>query len=394
MHKIHHFRFLTLLVFLFVVACDKASTDLEPKLINAELVKTYLKADFKNEIEINFGSVAKQASALVQYDLKQYRVVYNTTDPQGNEVRASGVLVVPVAPVGQISLASFQHGTLFNEADAPSYFGNSSEVFLGSFFASTGMAVVIPDYLGYGESKNIAHPYEHRAGLAIPNVDFLKAAKEFMDSNALEWTGRTLLAGYSEGGYATMATHKYLEDELSKEFPVTVSVCGAGAYNKTLSFDKIINEPSSGNVGHNRSYIWVLLTYIENYKLSLKISDVFKQPYADKITANRENVTIEVSLHETIRDDFKADLKAGKYPQMKEALADNDVHNWRPKAIVRLYHGDADEYVPYYNSTSAIEAMLRQGTTDIELRTVKGGTHGSSISDFIFGVLELFLTYK
>ena len=44
-----------------------------------------------------------------------------------------------------------------------------------AIFASSAMIVSMPDYLGYGVSSNLPHPYEHGKSLATASYDMLKA---------------------------------------------------------------------------------------------------------------------------------------------------------------------------------------------------------------------------
>src|SRR5690606_9740105 len=153
--------------------------------------------------------------------------------------------------------------------------------------------------------------------------------------------------------------------------------------NKTGSFDLLINNESSGDVGHNRSYIWVLLTYIRANNLNLPVSYFFKEPYASEIEAKGHLAEINVSLNKTLTAEFIEAYNSGSMNSIKEAIKKNDVHNWKPTSELRMYHGNADEYVPYLNSTTALEAMKSQGAEDVTLVTITNGTHGSTLAPYI-----------
>lgn len=389
-------RILSLIAFLFLISSckDTAPDPLASRLSSSELVNTYTRDEFKTFLESSAGGSAAQVSLFVQYGIEQYKLTYKTIDIDGTEITASGVVVLPAGISTPLAMASLQHGTLFNESDAPSYLKANSEATIGSFFASTGMAIAIPDYIGYGASKDRLHPYEHREGLAIPVVDFIKATKEFLDQKNIEWNKKLLLAGYSEGGYATMAAYQYLEQNLKSTFPVTVCIPGAGAYNKSESFRRLINETGSTNSGNNRSYIWVLQTYLRANNINQPWSYFFKEPYASQIEEKGYLAEINVSLNETLQPDFVDAFNKGELPELEAAISENDVFDWKPSSKLRMYHGDADDYVPYFNSQTTLEAMKANGAPDVELITVKGGTHGSTISTYFTGVLELFISNK
>ena len=60
------------------------------------------------------------------YGYKAYKIPYTTTDEKGNEVKASGLFVIPpalhaqVLPLGGLSMVSDDHGTIFANREAPS----------------------------------------------------------------------------------------------------------------------------------------------------------------------------------------------------------------------------------------------------------------------------------
>ena len=61
---------------------------------------------------------------VLQYDMELYKVVYKTTY-QGEEIEASGVVVLPKTE-DEVSMLSFQHGTILADSEAPSTQSSSS----------------------------------------------------------------------------------------------------------------------------------------------------------------------------------------------------------------------------------------------------------------------------
>ena len=101
--------------------------------------------------------------SLARYSVKVYRLTYTTRNTDGQSVTASGALLVPVAPAA-VPVISYQHGTLQPDEEnrAPSYYSQGSEIWSAvSVLAATGYVVSAPDYIGYGASKSLPHPYEH-----------------------------------------------------------------------------------------------------------------------------------------------------------------------------------------------------------------------------------------
>jgi pimeloyl-ACP methyl ester carboxylesterase len=364
---------------------DTETTTPENKyLVSGTLVGEYTRDEFVKAL----GQFGTDFGLFIRSGIKQYKIIYKTKNTDGTEITASGAFIVPTLSES-LPLASIQHGTIQNDNEAPSYFNVNSEVSIGGFLASTGYLVAMPDYIGYNESKQIPHTYEHREGLATASLDMIRAAREFIKTNNLNWNNNLYLTGYSEGGFATMALLKKMEEEVRTEFNIKAATCGAGAYNKTESFRRLVSEPSSGIASNNRLYLWVLLTYDRLYNLNRPASAYFKEPYAAAVQANRQNANINVSLHLAVSDAFKTGILNKTDTPLINAIKDNDVFDWKPATPLRLYHGDADDLVPYFNSQTTVEAMKARGA-NVPLVTVAKGDHATTVESYLLGTFEFF----
>ena len=327
----------------------------------------------------------------IRYGVKVYRLDYNTTNTDGTKIKASGAVLIPSDVPTALPMLSLQHGTIQSDSDAPSYFGSGSEVYtFGSVLASQGYIIAAPDYIGYGASRDVPHSYEHRSSLATASLDMLRATREFLSEGNVNWDKRLYIAGYSEGGYATMALQKKIEEETNGEFNLMASSCGAGAYDKSAFMRQVVNERSSGSAYINRLYIWVLLTYNRIYGLNRPMSYYFREPYATQVTAKGKDADIGVSLNTTFTDSFKKAVLDGKDVEFLKAVQDNDIHDWKPRTPTRLFHGDADDTVLYLNSLNAYNAMQKRGASNVELVTLRGANHASGILGFITGTYSFF----
>ena len=377
-------------------SCSKTTTNVDPQptvLVSSTLVKELTKEQLVTLLTPTLGS---QASLFVRTGVKQYKVVYKTKNTDGTEIQASGALIVPTGTVfpDPLPLVSYQHGTIFDDKQAPSYYTQDGEGTIASLLASLGYIVAAPDYIGYGASNNLPHTYEQREGLATASLDMLRASKETITKEKANWNKNVFIAGYSEGGYATMSLQKKMEEEFPNEFNLKASSCGAGAYNKTLSFKTFITTKSSGDPQHNASYIWVLLTYNNVYKLNRPMSAYFIEPYATQITKEQQNARISGNFASLLSDAVKKGINDGTDTALLNAVKDNDVFDWKPKTPTQLYHGTADSYVPYFNSQTAVDAMKKRGATNVELIPIQGGEHGSSVQTYLLGTLSFFSGIK
>ncbi|QJW92238.1 prolyl oligopeptidase family serine peptidase [Spirosoma taeanense] len=359
-------------------------------LVNSSLIGEYSTEQLRGR----FTGSSSLFQFFIRYGVKAYRLEYNTTNTDGKTIKASGALLVPNVPTAA-PLLSMQHGTIGSDSEAPSYFNSGSEAYtFGSVFASQGYIIAAPDYIGYGASKDLPHTYEQREGLATASLDMLRAAREFMSDKNINWDKRLFIAGYSEGGYATMALQKKIEEETSNEFNLVASSCGAGAYDKPAFMQEVVNETTSGIASINRLYIWVLLTYDRIYGLNRPMTYYFKEPYASQVAAQGRNASIGVSLNTAFTDTFKKSVNEGTDAGFLKAVQDNDIHDWKPRTPTRLYHGDADNTVFYLNSQNTYDAMQKRGATNVKLFRLAGRTHATGILDFITGTYDFFGTVQ
>lgn len=332
------------------------------------------------------------AATLVRYPIRVYKLTYTTRTPSGQPVTASGALLVPVTTQA-LPLLSYQHGTIRPDEEdrAPSYYKSSSEVYSAvSVLASTGYIVAAPDYIGYGASKAQPHPYEHAPSLASASLDMLRAAKEFCRKENAALSQKTFLLGYSEGGFATMALHKLMEEQAATEFTVTASAPGAGAYHKSAFASYILNATQPLNF--LSSYVWVLDTYNRVYGINRPYTYYFNQPWAGQLQANPFG-EVPTQASQLFTGTFRAGVLDKSDTQLLAAFRDNDIHDWKPRAPLALFHGTADDYVPYFNSQDAYNAMQARGATQVELRPIPGGTHFSSVATYTLLALAFISQY-
>ena len=79
--------------------------------------------------------------------------------------------------------------------------------------------------------------------------------------------------------------------------------------------------------------------------------------------------------------------------ELKKKFEKNSLLDWNPKAPIKLFHGTDDEEVNYNNSVLALENLKNNGA-DIDLITISGGTHSSSLFVSYSQALEWFNTLK
>jgi len=382
---------------LFFWACDnnEIEDDLENEFDFQYVVSyEFLDSLSTDEISGRFGA-NNPATGFINFDVTAHRITYMTPNFDGTEVEASGLILIPVVK-GSAKLTSFQHSTLAKDPNpaidqenrAPSYLPeNNAEIHLSAaLFASNGYMISAPDYIGYGSTGDMFHPYEHAQTTATTSYDMLVAAREYAEflEVAMRTEGDTEveelhLLGYSQGGNSTMALHKYIEENHNEEFKIIKSAMGAGAYHKTAVGDYIFNF--EGEVGFPLSlYLWVMDTYDRVY-LQRGISYYLKEPYASAVSDKGyfEIQDMSTNPQEIFTEEFIADVN-NPDSEFSAALADNNVHDWKAESPIKLFHSREDALVPYFNSVDAYESLTANGSTEVLLETYETSEFGADVA--------------
>ncbi|MBP6385596.1 MAG: phospholipase [Pseudarcicella sp.] len=389
------------MAFLEIVSCK--NNEISPEivatdkyLISANKLTTYTAKDAKTTIKQakSFLNIDINIDTLdLKYDSDVYKITYKTLDENKMPTVASGCLIVPRS-TDSLIMVSYQHRTIKENEAPPSSFTPFGDVNFAATFSTAGYIFSCPDYLGYGASEKLDHPYEHRESLAQAILDMTRASAEFLRKNNIKWKNKLMLTGYSEGGFATMSALKKIEENTNEnEFNVLGASCGSGAYNKTAFLDKLVLEKTYSNPTYNFNYMWLMSTYNRIYKLNRKGADFFKTPYAAKFDSTGYNADFKVILNDAFSDAFKNAIRNKTDAPFFTALADNDVFNWKPKTEIKLFHGDTDQLVLYLNSQTAYENIKAKGG-NITLTTLTGKDHSSGLQGFLKGTYAFFKSKK
>jgi acetyl esterase/lipase len=377
-------------VILFVACKENDVNPVKPTpefLITAESKLTRSFSELKTYL--SFANLNIDLSQL-QYDVELFRVTYKTKY-KGADITASGLVVLPKTSAA-VSMISFQHGTISAHSEAPSVLAlNDAELIVYSALASPGLICVVPDYIGFGESKNILHPYYVEDLTASSIIDLLKAAKELAEQKEINFNGNLFLAGYSEGGYATMAAHKAIETNGLDGFQLKASFPAAGGYDVKLMQEHFF---SLGTYGQPYYLAYVAMAYRTSYDWTAPLTDLFKEPYATKIpslfngelSGGQVNAQLTTTISDFISDDIKTKINTDiRYKYIVDALNENSLTDWAPKISMYMYHGDADTTVPYSNSVSTYNTLIATGSSSsiVSLTPLVGKDHGSGVVPFI-----------
>jgi len=268
-------------------------------------------------------------------------------------------------------------------------------------FASLGFIVVIPDYPGFGESKQVFHPYLERDNMVPSLVDFLKATREFVSQNHIvaSLNEDLYLMGYSLGGWSTLQLQREIELNGLEDYQLKASSCGAGPYNLNL-----LNELIVGRESYPMPYFLAFLmqAYHVHGKFSNPLNTIFADEYAAKIPGLFNGINtggeINAQLTTSITDLFDADFRAGyasnaTYQPIQQALSDNSVEAWNTTTPTRLFHGENDTFVRTELSTQMKQDFSDLGVSDdlVKMVVMPGEDHQSGILPFGIATINWFI---
>lgn len=306
-------------------------------------------------------------------DVAIEKMVYDTIGPKGGPNKASAGLMIPSGDncPGPYPVLVYHHGTTVYQAFTMSDPTNGEAGLQMAFFAAHGYVVVMPDYLGYGESTTY-HPYLNAENTAAVSIDALRAARATLAKNSVATNGKLFLAGYSQGGHAAMATQRTMERDYPSEFAITAAVDMSGPYALSASFLGALDTPVQGaSVFFTMGLVGMQKAYGDVYK---KPEDVFQAPYATGIETLIPGTLSTTELYGLgklplaltgegglLTAEFVAAYKASADFPARKNVAKSDLLNWKPVTPVQLCGGSRDPTVPFANSTAASAYFLTQG---------------------------------
>lgn len=382
----------------FIWSCGEEENEPAPKFnVLHEKTQLFERTLAENQRLVEFSGLTSLQEYL-EYDIRVFEITYKT-DYLGTEIIASGLVAFPITEE-PMPMLSFQHGTIVKHSDAPTE--DKVTYHYVASVASAGYIFLLPDFIGFGSSSQILHPYYHADLTAGAVTDMMLAVKELAEVEGFKFNGKAFLAGYSEGGFATMATHRAIETEGLDGVEVVASAPASGAYDV-----KGMQEFFFSNATYsNPFYIaYVALAYESTYGWNQPLSDFFNEPYAtnipDYFDGSISGDSIDKLLtHEIaalLNPDFYMNLDTDPtYSKMVAALEENSVTDWVPQSKVYMYHGSADKTVPYQNSLDTYHKMIQAGASpdNVKLFRLEGADHGTGFLSYLKHVVPLFEELK
>ncbi|MBN1927680.1 MAG: hypothetical protein JW798_17740 [Prolixibacteraceae bacterium] len=347
---------------------------------------------------------------IANYEIRIFKLVYKTTF-EGKSQQVSGLLAAPVAieKNDRFPIMSYQHKTITKKDACPTADPDGEIYKFISYLASTGMVVLIPDYIGFGESENFMHPYMCKEYMVNPVVDFIKASREFIfNQDPCEINDKLFLAGYSEGAVASLATLSAIETGSENlGFTVSATACGAGIYDLNYFREWMVNQPK-----YDQPYViaYILESYSMYHGLNIDYSEIFVEQVAAAIpgmfeidkSVEEHNSDIEgvlgtLHIGELYNDDFE-DIhlfnSEEKYSQLKLLMEQNSIEAWNLNSDVTFYYGEDDGWVPSNISLDMYRKFREAGATEkVKIDAIDDVDHNEALIPVIKKAIQRFRQY-
>lgn len=371
-----------------------------------QLVSATLKGTVtKQQISAFFGT-----NPFIRNGAKYYKVAYTSPDAKGNPDTLSGLLVVPDDLKFTYPKLIYQHGTSDCKKCIPSSYGvnGGEEGQLGLLFAGLGYVSILPDYVGMGEGRGF-QTYVHDATTVSATKDMLAACESWTTQNGVFTNDQLFITGYSQGGYASMSFHKYMENTNGP-----MSVTAAAHLSGPYSLSGVMRDLILGDVAYNYpAYVPnTILGFNEVYGIFNDLSEFFKPEYVAEIQkyysgslslTNLNAKLVQMLISNTgasvggrlIREDIIIDIKNNPNHKINQILKENDVYDWKPVTPTRILYCKADDQVPYLNSIVAKDTMTANGATNLVVTDVSpNSNHGACVTPALTSTVFFFLSFQ
>jgi alpha-beta hydrolase superfamily lysophospholipase len=340
--------------------------------------------------------LAGAATARVENDYYLYRVVYPSVDVAGEETRVSGLLAIPDRADIK-GVVSWQHGTNTYRPESISKPSLPEGLGLAALFASGGYVFIAQDYLGLGVST-APHPYYYWPNIVRTGTDFLEIAQIIVDGLSRA-SGENLraardlyLAGFSEGGGASVAVQRSLETDNPTALRLRATASISGAFN--LRGISIKHAFESDNTLH---FAFILAAFAVVYGHSLEA--IVQAPFDEKLLqwfdGEHGGAFLQEHLPKKLEDlltpQFAADFAAGiaEPAWFYAALDATATYDYSPRAPLRLYFGTADNIVIPREAEAAFEHMQTLGG-NVELVEVGPYDHENIVAHSVPSIRTWF----
>ena len=327
---------------------------------------------------------------------------YLSTDEQGKEIKLSARVLwgnIGGTDLDPDYIMLCPHYTITKNAECPTQsYPYETAVLCGDNL------LILPDYLGFGESKDHPQPYVNHNLCAQNCIDALEAGYKVFRENStahLEDGYKLFVAGLSQGGGNSLAIHKWLDThpDIADAWQFAYSYSCAGPYSPSLTFRKYYKQERLFHpcvlpitlkamfaaypdiLGKWTEDDFYNADYLTNHKAEMDQILADKNLTTDSINAKLFNWYPHDTECIYLSDIMSADAlnsESDMCQALLKCLDDNDLtKGWTPTHKILLFHGKDDEVVPFANAEAVVAAFPDK--TELMLNSFGGGHLGAGL---------------
>lgn len=315
---------------------------------------------------------------------------YNSTDVQGEPITLSAAAFMPGYFDKNVwydmeldNICLMEHYTITSNAESPSM------CFPLEVFITNNTLVLMPDYIGYGVTKNMLHPYLNHELCAINSVDAFPAGYAVfknLSAKRLKSDWKLYVTGASQGAGNALAVHKYLDThtDIARNWKFAATNCSSGPYSLIKTMEKYFADGKTALPvvfpltlkSMLASYPEVMNGFSEEIMYSNTYLEVKNQ--IDEMISSKQYTTAEINLFfmenvkktfadgladdEILLVDMLSDDMLNPHSDIMKALNNcfdnNDlIKGWTPVHPIKMHYSTGDRIVSSYNALAAKEAF-------------------------------------
>lgn len=298
-------------------------------------------------VEIPAATGTKENYTPAKNAVKLYRITYPSVIPEQNNrpTIASGLIAIPEVVDKHLPVISYQHGTVMEKEQVPSFPEKSFETRLMiAQFAAQGYVVFGADYFGMGTSKE-KDGYMVIGSQQQACVDMYEVTKLILPKIGINPTA-FFLTGWSQGGVVTMSFLERLERSNTKVTGVGTAAAQCDGYIMTNGF---LNFPRKIDANWvTAMFMLTLFSFEEYYQIpglaqgffTPELYPIAKRVYEKDPTLKPEEFPID--LKKLIRKEF-FDPVYYRNSAYGKLISEMHPYRWVIESPVHMFYGEIDE---------------------------------------------------
>ena len=308
---------------------------------------------------------------------RQVNFVYPSTDPYGNPITLSGVILIPDDIVTGCNACDgillFNHYTVMHRDEAPSRGYDTLESMFLANPLMPNYIIVESDYYGLGVTERFPQAFIQGTINARANLDCLLAARHLLSGMGIDYGPLTFNVGYSSGGFEALASQKLRDMEYADQISFDKTFAGGSPSDVKECYRQYVLIDSTA---YNAVLPLIMIATNEVQQLNLNYEDVF-QPWLasriDELFMSKDysswpicdSIGREKKVHEMLTEPY-CNLSSPESRKVQSALQTISITNgWEPDTTQRifLFHSRDDDYVPVQSARPVISYLKSYGFT-------------------------------